>query len=152
MDIEFSLSINAGLNGDTMARVSSCRLVLPFGAGLTPLTVDHLVVRALHGQFIQVAPPVFCVRIQSLFSVPCCSVAPVQRHILHLDSTTDTKFSRHLVITIPGVVWADNSHAGAAVTAFVLRCCTACGVSLGQEITKDALIVRHLYFLWRLPL
>lgn len=56
------------------------------------------------------------------------------------------------MVTIPGVVWADNSHAGAAVTAFVLRCCAACGVSLGQEITKDALLVRCFVFHCLLPL
>jgi hypothetical protein len=78
----------------------------------------------------------------SHFFGPCFSVAPVKRHILHLDSSTASKFSRHLVITIPGVVWSDNTHAGAAVTAFVLQCCAVCGVSMGQEMTKDALIVR----------
>jgi hypothetical protein len=31
---------------------------------------------------------------------------------------------------------------GAAVTAFVQHCCSVCGVSLGQEITQEHLIVR----------
>ncbi len=70
------------------------------------------------------------------------SLAPVKRHILHLNSSTPSKFSRHLVVTIPGAVWADNTHAGAAVTAFVQHCCAACDVTLGQEMTLDALVVR----------
>jgi hypothetical protein len=92
--------------------------------------------RCISSQALPARPPDIC------FLCPCHSVAPVKRHILHLDSSTASKFSRHLVITIPGVVWADNSHAGAAVTAFVLQCCTVCGVSLGQEMTEVALIVR----------
>lgn len=40
--------------------------------------------------------------------------------ILELDSSTEDKFSRHLIIRIPGTAFKDNSHAG----AFVAEVCS----------------------------
>ncbi|KAI9075397.1 hypothetical protein K1719_042647 [Acacia pycnantha] len=36
--------------------------------------------------------------------------------IVELDSSTDEKFSRHLIIRIPKTAFKDNSHAGAYVS------------------------------------
>lgn len=33
-------------------------------------------------------------------------------YVLELDSTTATKWSRHLVVHLPGAVFASNAHAG----------------------------------------
>eukprot|EP00887_Chlorella_sp_A99_P007573 scaffold28.g7573.t1 len=41
--------------------------------------------------------------------------------VLELDSSTATKFSRHLIIRIPGAAFATNAHAGALVAALCLR-------------------------------
>ena len=35
--------------------------------------------------------------------------------ILELDSSTETKFSRHLIVRLPGVAFADNTHVGALI-------------------------------------
>ena len=32
---------------------------------------------------------------------------------MEMDSSTDRKFSRHLVVRLPGVVWRDNGHGWA---------------------------------------
>lgn len=42
------------------------------------------------------------------------------QHILELDSSTPTKFSRHLIVQLPGLAWADNGHAGRFVLLVVL--------------------------------
>jgi hypothetical protein len=33
-------------------------------------------------------------------------------HIVHMDSTSDKKFSRHLICHLPGAVFHDNIHCG----------------------------------------
>lgn len=40
------------------------------------------------------------------------SVRCGREDVVDLDSTTDRKFSRHLVFHIPGCFFADNRHAG----------------------------------------
>lgn len=35
--------------------------------------------------------------------------------VLELDSSTESKFSRHIIIRVPGAAYADNSHVGAIV-------------------------------------
>ena len=35
--------------------------------------------------------------------------------VVELDSSSPTKFSRHLIIPLPGVAFANNSHVGALV-------------------------------------
>ncbi len=35
--------------------------------------------------------------------------------VIELDSTTDTKFSRHLIVRVPGCAFADNMQVGALV-------------------------------------
>lgn len=34
-----------------------------------------------------------------------------QRDVVELDSSTPAKWSRHLVVRLPGAAWADNRHA-----------------------------------------
>jgi hypothetical protein len=41
--------------------------------------------------------------------------------VLELDSTTPQKWSRHVVFRLPGLAFADNSHAGAFVRLVALR-------------------------------
>lgn len=41
--------------------------------------------------------------------------------ILELDSTTPLKFSRHVIVRIPGAAFADNSHVGVVVKQVCLR-------------------------------
>ncbi|EFN56160.1 hypothetical protein CHLNCDRAFT_51806 [Chlorella variabilis] len=58
--------------------------------------------------------------------------------VLELDSSTDTKFSRHLVIRIPGVAFASNAHAG----ALVLQLCAGARERRGQDSRCELLIVK----------
>ncbi|PIA34268.1 hypothetical protein AQUCO_03800095v1 [Aquilegia coerulea] len=45
--------------------------------------------------------------------------------VVELDSSTEEKFSRHLIIRIPKVAFKDNSHAGAFVAEICSRICSA---------------------------
>ncbi|EDO27840.1 predicted protein, partial [Nematostella vectensis] len=48
-----------------------------------------------------------CSNLKESFGIDCR-----RKHILDLDSSTDTKFSRHLIFHMPGAVFKDNVHAG----------------------------------------
>uniref|UniRef100_A0A7C9CL28 DNA-directed primase/polymerase protein n=1 Tax=Opuntia streptacantha TaxID=393608 RepID=A0A7C9CL28_OPUST len=48
-----------------------------------------------------------------------------QEWIVELDSSTEAKFSRHLVLRIPKTAFKDNSHAGAFVSEICSRICIA---------------------------
>ncbi|XP_048585081.1 DNA-directed primase/polymerase protein isoform X2 [Nematostella vectensis] len=48
-----------------------------------------------------------CSNLKESFGIDCR-----RKHILDLDSSTDTKFSRHLIFHMPGAVFKDNIHAG----------------------------------------
>ncbi|XP_004515987.2 uncharacterized protein [Cicer arietinum] len=61
--------------------------------------------------------------------------------IVELDSSTEDKFSRHLIIRIPTVAFKDNSHAGAFVTEICTRILNERGKDTNFEklfIAKDS--------------
>jgi len=74
-------------------------------------------------------------------------------HILHLDSSTPDKFSRHLILNAecsmrgcePAMraLFADNLHAGAFMADFVANEAAAAGLSMGQSI--DPLMLSQLH-------
>lgn len=57
--------------------------------------------------------------------------------ILELDSSTETKFSRHLIVRLPGAAFASNLHAGAVVGWVV----AAAGEARGRDPRAAALFV-----------
>lgn len=61
--------------------------------------------------------------------------------IVELDSSTEDKFSRHLIIRIPKAAFKDNSHAGAFVSEICSRILNARGKDKSYEklfIAKDS--------------
>lgn len=72
-------------------------------------------------------------RLQNIFCVQIC-----RNSIIDLDSSTITKFSRHLIFRIPGKLFADNLHVGSFVQNMVNDINL---IYLGerQEDRKDAL-------------
>ncbi len=46
-----------------------------------------------------------------VFGIEIC-----QKSIVDLDSSTDTKFSRHLIVRIPHCAFASNAEAGTSIT------------------------------------
>ncbi|KAL4448454.1 hypothetical protein ABPG75_005673 [Micractinium tetrahymenae] len=58
--------------------------------------------------------------------------------VLELDSSTEAKFSRHLVVRIPGAAFASSAHAG----AFVLQLCAAAKEQRGEDPRAALLIVK----------
>ncbi|KAL4557033.1 hypothetical protein LXL04_035203 [Taraxacum kok-saghyz] len=73
--------------------------------------------------------------------------------VVELDSSTNDKFSRHLIIRLPGVAFKDNSHVGAFVTEICTRIHNARGKDKRFEnlfISKDTNtnsvdVPRHLF-------
>ncbi len=57
--------------------------------------------------------------------------------VLELDSSTSTKFSRHLIIRIPGMAFASNIHAGCVVAQLLQK--AACDT----EDLNDQLLVNQ---------
>lgn len=55
-----------------------------------------------------------CARIESHFKVQCTS-----NHAIMLDSSTESKFSRHVTLRIPNTCFRNNKHVGNFVTATV---------------------------------
>ncbi|XP_010261356.1 PREDICTED: DNA-directed primase/polymerase protein isoform X3 [Nelumbo nucifera] len=53
------------------------------------------------------------------------SIQGNQEWIIELDSSTEEKFSRHLIIRIPKTAFKDNLHAGAFVAEICSRICSA---------------------------
>ncbi|KAG9455314.1 hypothetical protein H6P81_008218 [Aristolochia fimbriata] len=69
------------------------------------------------------------------------SIEAESKWIVELDSSTDEKFSRHLLIRIPGAAFKDNSHVGAFVAEICSRISDArsCNPSLQKlYISKDS--------------
>ena len=74
-------------------------------------------------------------------------------HILHLDSSTPEKFSRHLIVNAvcsmhehehaKRALFADNLHAGAFMADFVANEAAAAGLSIGQCINPSTLSQLH---------
>jgi hypothetical protein len=74
--------------------------------------------------------------------------------ILHLDSSTPDKFSRHLILNATSqaddaehrmnVLFANNVHAGAFMSDFVANEAISAGLTIGQVIDRDALHKLHL--------
>lgn len=65
-----------------------------------------------------------------------------QDWIVELDSSTEDKFSRHLIIRIPKAAFKDNSHAGAFVSEICSRILNARGKDKSYEklfIAKDSI-------------
>lgn len=56
-----------------------------------------------------------CHHLKNIYGVDCN-----RKYIIDLDSSTSSKFSRHLIFHLPGAVFKDNIHAG----NFVRRICT----------------------------
>ena len=50
----------------------------------------------------------------------CFKLSCSRNHVLDLDSSTETKFSRHLVFHLPDTVFTNNLHAG----RYILSNCT----------------------------
>ncbi len=73
-----------------------------------------------------------------------CFDLSLQRHwILELDSSTSAKFSRHIVVRLPGLAFADNAHVGAFVRRVVAgalvrgqSCSRLCGLMVAREGDK----------------
>ena len=45
----------------------------------------------------------------------------MRKYVLELDSTTPTKFSRHVVIVLPGIAFENNAHVGAFIRSVVQK-------------------------------
>lgn len=60
--------------------------------------------------------------------------------MLELDSSTPAKFSRHLIIRIPGAAFASNAHAG----ALVLQLCAGARARRGEDPRCALLVVRKV--------
>ncbi|KAK7380402.1 hypothetical protein VNO78_32912 [Psophocarpus tetragonolobus] len=58
--------------------------------------------------------------------------------VVELDSSTEEKFSRHIIIRIPNAAFKDNSHAG----AFVSEVCSRIINASGKDKSFDKLFVR----------
>ena len=58
---------------------------------------------SLHG----LAPQYVCYQLSACFRMSCS-----RSQVLDLDSTTDTKFSRHLIFHLPNAVFTNNIHIG----------------------------------------
>ena len=46
--------------------------------------------------------------------------------VLELDSSSPTKFSRHLIIRIPGMAFQSNIHAGCVVAHILQKAASGC--------------------------
>lgn len=60
------------------------------------------------------------IEITSLYVLKTWNQPCKSAHVLNLDSTTDVKFSRHLVFNVPGVAFVNNFHMG----IFVKKICS----------------------------
>ena len=60
-------------------------------------------------------------------------------YILELDSTTSTKFSRHVIITLPGAAFASTLHAG----AFVRSVCGSANALTGPLSVRKVCEIRE---------
>ncbi|XP_077999309.1 DNA-directed primase/polymerase protein-like [Glandiceps talaboti] len=65
-----------------------------------------------------------CHFLEEIYDIQCD-----RRNVIDLDSTTDKKFSRHLIFQLPGAAFRNNSHAG----SFVNHVCT----SIANHITRS---------------
>ncbi|XP_073498764.1 DNA-directed primase/polymerase protein [Phyllobates terribilis] len=54
----------------------------------------------------------FSKKLEDCFGVKCCA-----DYVLNLDSSTDEKFSRHLIFLLPNAVFKDNIHVGNFIKA-----------------------------------
>ncbi|CAJ0942112.1 unnamed protein product [Ranitomeya imitator] len=57
-------------------------------------------------------PSFFSKKLEDCFGVKCCA-----DYVLNLDSSTDEKFSRHLIFVLPNAAFKDNIHVGNFIKA-----------------------------------
>ncbi|TPX68677.1 hypothetical protein CcCBS67573_g07081 [Chytriomyces confervae] len=78
-----------------------CKLYfdIEFSIDLNPGLDTHAMMVVFKERVIEELSDVFQLRIN-------------MQHILDLDSTTDVKFSRHLIFNIPNTAWRNNAHVG----------------------------------------
>ncbi|XP_019718044.1 DNA-directed primase/polymerase protein isoform X1 [Hippocampus comes] len=55
-----------------------------------------------------------CQKLKDVYGVECCATS-----ILSLDSSTEDKFSRHLIFNLPNAAFKDNIHVGAFIHAIL---------------------------------
>ncbi|KAK9088088.1 hypothetical protein Syun_030482 [Stephania yunnanensis] len=79
------------------------------------------------------------------------SIQGCQDWVVELDSSTEEKFSRHLIVRIPRTAFKDNSHVGAFVAEICSRICNSQESGQGLEklfVSKDSSsddLSRHIF-------
>ncbi|KAM9818703.1 DNA-directed primase/polymerase protein [Syngnathus typhle] len=83
-----------------------------------------------------------CQKLKDIYGVECCA-----SNILNLDSSTDDKFSRHLIFNLPNAVFKDNIHVGAFINSIlqpVLDECNVNGSGTHSELTSQSTQTKRL--------
>ncbi|KAM9792562.1 DNA-directed primase/polymerase protein [Neosynchiropus ocellatus] len=61
-----------------------------------------------------------CEKLKTIYGLECSA-----GHVLNLDSSTDEKFSRHLIFNLHGAVFKDNTHVGGFIHAILQQVLSA---------------------------
>ncbi|XP_054773175.2 DNA-directed primase/polymerase protein-like isoform X1 [Lytechinus pictus] len=56
---------------------------------------------------VQILIKLVCFELQQFYGIHCS-----ESHVINLDASTGSKFSRHLIFIIPGAIFKDNLHTG----------------------------------------
>ncbi|XP_037118838.1 DNA-directed primase/polymerase protein isoform X2 [Syngnathus acus] len=82
-----------------------------------------------------------CQKLKDIYGVECCA-----SNILNLDSSTDDKFSRHLIFNLPNAVFKDNIHVGAFIHSILQPVLDECNVDGGThgELTSQSTQTKRL--------
>nr|XP_061791933.1 DNA-directed primase/polymerase protein [Nerophis lumbriciformis] len=76
-----------------------------------------------------------CEKLQEIYSVECTAA-----NVLNLDSSTDDKFSRHLIFNLKNAAFKDNIHVGAFIHAILQPALDECNEEssgMHAELTGD---------------